>query len=59
MMATAAVLLLVGFAGGYGVRDLVSRRRRAAVRRRYLEEQAQYNSIMYRLDHSRSPSKAS
>jgi hypothetical protein len=57
LMATAAVLLLVGFVGGYGVRELVSRRRWAAAKKRHLEKQAKHNSIMYRLDHSRSPSK--
>jgi hypothetical protein len=56
MMATAAVLL-IGFVGGYGVRELVSRRRWAAAKKRYLEKQAQHNSIMYRLDHSRPLSK--
>jgi hypothetical protein len=30
MEIAAPLLLLVGFAGGYGVRELVSRRRRAA-----------------------------
>ena len=39
-MVIAAVFLFVGFAGGYGVRELVSHRRRAAERRRYLERQA-------------------
>ena len=37
----APLLLLVGFAGGYGVRELVSRRRRAAAERRYLDRQAE------------------
>jgi hypothetical protein len=38
MLIFAALLLLTtGFAGGYWVREFVSRRRRAAVKRRYLE----------------------
>ena len=41
MLIAAAVLLCVGFAGGYGVRELVSRRRRAAAKTRYLERQAE------------------
>ena len=41
MLIAAALLLLVGFAGGYGVRELVSRRRRAAAERRYFERQAE------------------
>ena len=40
MMATSVVLMLVGFAGGYGVRELVSRRRRAAAKRQHLERLA-------------------
>ena len=36
----AALLLIAGFAGGYGVRELVSRRRRTAERRQYLERRA-------------------
>jgi hypothetical protein len=40
MVIAAALLLLAGFAGGYGVRELVSRRRWAAAERRYLERQA-------------------
>ena len=36
----APLLLLAGFAGGYGVRELVSRRRRVAAERRYLERLA-------------------
>jgi hypothetical protein len=39
MLIAAAVC--VGFAGGYGVRELVSRRRWAAAERRYLERQAE------------------
>ena len=41
MLIAAAVLLCVGFAGGYGVRELVSRRRLAAGKRQYLERQAE------------------
>jgi hypothetical protein len=37
-MFVAILLLLVGFALGYGVRELVSRRRRAAERKRYYEK---------------------
>jgi hypothetical protein len=54
MMITAAVLLAIGFGAGYGVRELVSRRRWAAAEKRHLESLAERNSIMYRLDHSRS-----
>jgi hypothetical protein len=39
-MVIAALLLLVGFASGYGVREVISQRRRAAVRKRQLEEEA-------------------
>lgn len=39
LLAAAGFLLLVGFAAGYGVRELVSRRRRAAARRDYYERQ--------------------
>jgi hypothetical protein len=40
-MEIAAVLLLfVGFAAGYAARELVSRRRRAAAKRQYLERKA-------------------
>jgi hypothetical protein len=46
MLIAAALLLFAGFvfagfAGGYGVRELVSRRRWAAADRRYLERQAE------------------
>ena len=37
-MFVAILLLLVGFALGYGVRELVSRRRGAAERKRYYEK---------------------
>src|SRR5450631_2654198 len=40
MITLAALLLLAGFAGGYGVREIVSRRRRAAEKRGYLERKA-------------------
>jgi hypothetical protein len=33
----AGVLLLIGFVCGYGVRELISRRRRAKARRRHFE----------------------
>jgi hypothetical protein len=36
----ALLLLLAGFVGGYGVRELVSRRRRAAANRRYRARKA-------------------
>ena len=35
MLLVVVFLLLVGFAAGYGVRELVSRRRRATERKRY------------------------
>jgi hypothetical protein len=41
LSAAAGVLLLVGFAAGYGVREFISRRRRAAARREYCERQLQ------------------
>jgi hypothetical protein len=40
MITLAALLLFTGFAGGYGVREIVSRRRRAAEKRGYLERKA-------------------
>ena len=39
-MVIAAVFLFVGFAGGYGVRELMSRRRRAVARRGHVERRA-------------------
>jgi hypothetical protein len=33
----AAISFLIGFAFGYGVRELISRRRRAAERKRFYE----------------------
>jgi hypothetical protein len=41
------IALAIGFAGGYGVRELKSRRRRAMVREEYLRRQQQkiYDSI--------------
>jgi hypothetical protein len=39
-MAFEVVLLLIGFASGYGIRALISRNRRAAARKLYLERKA-------------------
>jgi hypothetical protein len=45
-----ALLLLVGFGSGYGVRELVSRHRPATLRRRYLERGgASYGGRQFRL----------
>jgi hypothetical protein len=40
IVIATVLLLFVGFAGSYGVRELVSRRRRAVVRRERLERRA-------------------
>jgi hypothetical protein len=37
-MVGASIMLLVGFASGYGVRELISRRRHAAARKRFYEK---------------------
>jgi hypothetical protein len=37
-MVEASIILLVGFIAGYGVRELVSRRRHAAARKRFYEK---------------------
>jgi hypothetical protein len=41
LSAVAAFLLILGFAVGYGARELVSRRRRAAAKRKFYERQSQ------------------
>ena len=41
-MLEAILTLLIGFALGYGVRDLISRRRRAAQRVRYFQTHGYY-----------------
>jgi hypothetical protein len=38
-MLSLSLGLIVGFAAGYGVRELISRRRRAAAREKWLKEQ--------------------
>jgi hypothetical protein len=37
-MILGLILLLIGFACGYAVRELISRRRRAAIRREYYQK---------------------
>ena len=39
MLLVDLVLLLVGFAAGYGVREFISRRRRAESKRKYYERE--------------------
>jgi hypothetical protein len=41
LLTGAGLLLLFGFAAGYGLREVISRRRRAVARRRYYERQHQ------------------
>jgi len=41
LSTAAGLLLLLGFVGGYGIRELVSRRRRAAEKRKFHERQSQ------------------
>jgi hypothetical protein len=47
MLLADLVLLLVGFAAGYGVREFVSRRRRAESRRKY-HEREEIEEILYK-----------
>jgi len=46
--AFAFLLLFFGFACGYGIRELISRRRHAAARREYLQrlEMERYNNAL-------------
>jgi hypothetical protein len=40
--AVLVVVLFVGFAGGYGVREYISRRRHVAARRIFLEKHPEF-----------------
>jgi hypothetical protein len=40
-MLSLSLGLIIGFAGGYGVRELISRRRRAAAREEHFRRQQQ------------------
>ena len=55
MLLVDLVLLLVGFAAGYGVREHISRRRRAELRRKYRERE----ELLYKQHRAQSPEKSS